>query len=712
MNQFTPNWYTIPEFAQVAPIFVYHKEQEDNPQPPKVPVNVHVLARSHYRFKRDQGKVILRISADDYYKLYINGRFVLQGPASAYPEAYYYNQVEITPYLSEGDNVLSLHLYYQGLINRVWNSGDGRFGVAAAVEDQTGNSQELSWKYKRSNAFKGETTGYDTQFLENFDSRLWDEDWNQPDYDDSLWEPMVPALWADYKLSCQPVKPLAVYEEEPKNIIKKREGWFLDLGREVTGALKITASGPEGGQIRILCGEELNEDGTVRYEMRCNCRYEETWTLREGICTLDPYDYKGFRYAMLVPDEGVEIQKVTAILRHYPLEDSSCQLESSSEALDKIFEICKNGVRLGTQEAYLDCPTREKGQYLGDSVVTARSQVWLSGTVEMLRKCIDQFARTKEICPGLMGVAPGSFMQEIGDFSLLWSQLLVLDYQFTGDKEFLRQYYPVAKGILEHFSRYAREDGLLEQVGDKWNLVDWPENLRDGYDFALSRPVVAPGCHNVINALYAGAAKTLNWIEKILGQEETVDWKKLKDSFVKAFYRPQFRLFADSETSNHSSLHSNIYPLFFKMVPEDGVDSICNYMIEKGLCCGVLISWFYLKGLAGAGRFEEVYQTIVNKSEHGWIQMLKEGATSCWEAWGKDQKWNTSFCHPWASAPISVFIEDVAGFIPDPEEKKGFRFEPHLPEELKELSLTIPFRGNSFTIQKKDGRIFLEENPR
>ena len=126
----------------------------------------------------------------------------------------------------------------------------------------------------------------------------------------------------------------------------------------------------------------------------------------------------------------------------------------------------------------------------------------------------------------------------------------------------------------------------------------------------------------------------------------------------------------------------------------------------------MLISWFYLKGLAGAGRFEEVYQTIVNKSEHGWIQMLKEGATSCWEAWGKDQKWNTSFCHPWASAPISVFIEDVAGFIPDPEEKKGFRFEPHLPEELKELSLTIPFRGNSFTIQKKDGRIFLEENPR
>ena len=83
-------------------------------------------------------------------------------------------------------------------------------------------------------------------------------------------------------------------------------------------------------------------------------------------------------------------------------------------------------------------------------------------------------------------------MQEIADFSLMWPQLLLTDYQFTGDKEFLRQYYPTAKGIIEHFRQYEREDGLLEQVGDKWNLVDWPENLRDGYDFDLSRPVVAP----------------------------------------------------------------------------------------------------------------------------------------------------------------------------------------------------------------------------
>ena len=40
-------------------------------------------------------------------------------------------------------------------------------------------------------------------------------------------------------------------------------------------------------------------------------------------------------------------------------------------------------------------------------------------------------------------------------------------------------------------------------------------------------------------------------------------------------------------------------------------------------------------------------------------------ATTCFEAWGKDQKWNTSLCHPWASAPISVLAEDILPAHPE-----------------------------------------------
>lgn len=708
MTEFKPIWYTIPEFTQIKPVCVYHKENESwKEELPKIE-NLHVLARVNLNIAEKKSMKI-RITADDYYKLYINGVYVGQGPAPSYPEHYYYNIMDITPFLREGKNVLAVHLYYQGLINRVWNSKDGRFGVACDIVSDGDDKIVPTWKYQISYAFSGDIIGYDTQFLENFDSRKWEESWNMLEYDDSKWNHMVCAPWADYCCTEQPVKMLDVYKKSPK--MQKREGntWFLDMGQEVTGALQIKAFGMENNKIIIRYAEECREDETIRYQLRCNCKYEEIWTLREGENVLEPYDYKGFRYAQLICEDGADILDIEAVIRHYPMKEELCTLESTHPYLDNIFSICKSGVKYGTQEGYLDCPTREKGQYLGDSIITAHSQIWLTGTVEMLRKCIDQFSHTSSICPGLMGVAPGAFMQEIADFSLLWSQLLMIDYQFIGDKAFLAKYYPTAKGVIEHFRQYAREDGLLEQVKDKWNLVDWPENLRDNYDFLLTRPVVANGCHNVVNALYVGAVKIFSCIEEILEIPISYDWKKLKDSYIKIFYCREKKLFTDSESSLHTSLHSNIYALYFGLYPEDAKSQIADFLLEKGFQCGVFMSYFYLKALAQVGRYQDVYRMLVNESQNGWVNMLREGATTCWEAWGKEQKWNTSLCHPWASAPIPILIEDIAGFMPNPEKLEGFYFEPHIPEEIEEFQMRIPFRGKSYIIEKKDGKTVLKD---
>ena len=74
--------------------------------------------------------------------------------------------------------------------------------------------------------------------------------------------------------------------------------------------------------------------------------------------------------------------------------------------------------------------------------------------------------------------------------------------------------------------------------------------------------------------------------------------------------------------------------------------------------------------------------------------------TACFEAWGKDQKWNTSLCHPWASGAIPLVIEELAGLRPDPGAEGGFRFEPHLPEELNGFTLQAPFRGRLLRVEK------------
>jgi len=710
---FCPHWYTIPEFAKNLPKQPYHREYECGPLSGSRISNLHILARSEYFILSEENEIqkyFLRITADDYYKVYVNGTYIGQGPAPAYPEKYYYNTYDITSELNAKitPNIIAVHLYYQGLVNRVWNSGEERIALAAEIlkksQDKVWHTP-LVWKYKKSEAYTGERIGYDTQFLENFDSRLWDKAWNQRECSSDGWSPMEKACWADYRLVPQPTKELLVYKKRAAVVKQTEENkWFIDAGEEVTGGLYLRAEGTAGKKIRLLFGEELTEDGMVRYEMRCGCKYEEIWTLADGECELEPFDYKGFRYALLEAEKGAALKEIQLSLRHYPLEESLCTLKTDDIRMEQIFSLCKNTVKYGTQEAYLDCPTREKGQYLGDAVITARSQVWLTGSTEMLRKCIDQFSQTAMVCPGLLAVAPGSVMQEIADFSLLWPELLMTDYFFTGDKKFLAQYYSVADGILNYFSKYAGQDGLLNQVAEKWNLVDWPENLRDNYDFSLTRPIVGLGYHNVINALYVGAVKTVSQIEEKLGYSPR-DWTALRDAYCRMFFREESGVFADSAVSSHASVHSNIYALYFGLVPKEHVETVADFLVKKGFCCGVMLSYYMLRALAQAGRYEEVYRLLVNEGEHGWVNMLRENATTCFEAWGKEQKWNTSLCHPWATAPISIIIEEIAGIKPAPQSASGYRCCPHIPESIKRFELKVPWKEGSLTVKKDNGKV-------
>ena len=650
MRKFNPIWYTSADFLNQDIQNVFHKESEKINIKSEIS-NYHILARSIVTHKKGE-TAILQITADDYYKLYINGSYVCQGPAPAYHSNYCYNELDISELLDDGENVLAVHLYYQGLINRVWQSADNRFGIGAML-----NGRNLKWKYIHTNAFSGHINGYDTEFAECFDSNLWYENWNAKDFDDSAFLPMQKNR-CDYSFVKQRAKILDVYEIKPK-IIKKTDDntYFIDVGFEIAGMLKIKAIGDRNDTVIIRCGEELNDDGTVRYKLRANCNYDEKWILADGECTYENYLYKGFRYVQ-IESENADITQIKIICRHYPFDDSYCTISTTDKKVDDIFILCKNTIKYSVQESYIDCPTREKGQYLGDAFIIAHSHLLLTGDTTLLEKCIDDFANSAQVCGGLMAVSPCSFMQEIADYSLLFGELLMLAYEHNQNKAFLRKYYDTAKSVILHFKQFERGDGLLNQVSDKWNLVDWPENLRDNYDFELTRPIVADGVHNVINAYYIGAIGTLNKIEKILGITPSFDFNALKNTYNAVFLKDN-NLFADSEKSNHCSLHSNVFALYFNLAPDYAKDTICDYIVKKGLSCGVYVSYFLLKSLAVQKRYDDVYDLLTNESEHGWMNMLKEGATTCFEVWGKEQKFNTSLCHPWATAPISIILEDL-----------------------------------------------------
>lgn len=655
------HWVCDPAFSALKPLPVFHKEHDENFTPlahQECLENIHTLFRQKFVITStdmEESAVYLDISADDYYKLYINGSFVTQGPANSYHFCYPYQHVNITNYLHEGENILALHVYYHGKICRSYNSGDHRQGLIAEI--WSGNRQLLGecWKCTRAAEYSSDhMIAYDTQFNEIIDNRKKIPDWKHKNYDDSSWEYAFLKEDDDHTFVLQEIPNLEFEVKYPVFIRKLPNGYLLDFGQELTGTFSMNALGQVGDEIGIYYGEELLTPDQVRSNMRCNCDYKDKLILAEGLNELDSFDYKCFRYVQLTTTSPVKLSNFRVDYRHYPFGHDITACPSEDALVKDIWEICKNAVMNCCQEAFLDCPHREKGQYLGDLTITAHSLYCLTGDTRLFKKALQDFANSTVICKGMMAVAPGNFMQEIADFSLLFPYQLLLYYKMTSDKAFLHSMLPVAEGIEAHFDTFQTENGLLENVKDKWNLVDWPKNLRDDYDFELKKPI-GDGCHNVINALYIGMKQCIEEIKELLDIPHLKESMKLRTAFQDAFFCKETGLFRDSLTSTHSALHSNVFACFYNLQPED--NKIALFIREKGLCCGVYTAYFLLFALLNMGEKELAYELIVNKSEHSWYQMLQDGATTAFEAWGKDQKWNTSLCHAWASAPIPILME-------------------------------------------------------
>ena len=649
------------DYENLKPIDVFHKEFS----PKSVEKNAEELCNRHTLFRRKAvlqttQNAILKITADDYFKLYINGEFVTQGPPPCYPQNYYYMEIDVAPYLKDGENVFAVHTYYQGLINRVWVSGDLRsmLWCELSLDGITVLATDESWLTATHTGYSScGVFGYETAFAERYDSGAPEIGFEKANFDDSLWQPACVYKHADYTLQKSPIQPLCVYAKSAVSTEQIGNVLRLDFGQEMVGTLTAKAKGRKGDKILLFYGEELNADGSVRFDMRCNCRYAEEWILSGGDDCLEQFDYKAFRYAEIHLPVGVELTEVQMLVRHYPFEKKAVY-ETNKEKLKAVLSLCENTIKYGTQEVFVDCPTREKGQYLGDVCVSGRAQCVLTGDTVLIKKAIVDFCNSAFICKGIMAVSTSSFMQEIADYSLLLPALVLWIYKRDKDEGFLRFTLPYIAGVYEYFMQYSQEDGLIEGVKEKWNLVDWPDNLRDGYNFPLSKPI-GQGKHNVLNAFWIGFLKAYQDICKILNETANLAIDKVEKSFINAFFNKETGLYCDAAEKSHSAVHSNVLPLLFDIgINENKKQRIVEYIYQKKLTSmGVYMAYFTLAALIKHGEREKAEQLATD--DEAWLNMIKEGATTTFEAWGKNQKWNTSLFHPWAVAPLIVFAKDT-----------------------------------------------------
>ena len=101
-----------------------------------------ILARKAFRLART-GQGTLKIAVDGSYRLFVNGEWVADGPARSWPEAFQYDEIDVSPYLLAGQNELAI-------IARHWQTGDfhtcpQQAGLLVQLDIRTEGRRRAGW---------------------------------------------------------------------------------------------------------------------------------------------------------------------------------------------------------------------------------------------------------------------------------------------------------------------------------------------------------------------------------------------------------------------------------------------------------------------------------------------------------------------------------------------------------------------------------------
>ena len=300
---------------------------------------------------------------------------------------------------------------------------------------------------------------------------------------------------------------------------------------------------------------------------------------------------------------------------------------------------------------------REKGFYLGDGCYTALTNMLLTNDDSMVRTLIDDAFSSSFITDTLVTCINCSLMQEIAEYPLILVSLIFWHYKYTKDIDYLRANYQKARLLMDAYKRNYEQDGLLRNL-DKWCVVEWPPNYQHGYDANLVQGTICEEAHVAINSYYIYAVRILNEIAKILSVEQYRDINPLLKAYYAAFYDESTATFRDSEKTLHKSLVANAFAYGFDLCPNADSEKRILQMLDEQEISSLSFFCTFPVMMRFAKNGDDTRLLKALSSDGTWSRMIREGASTTFEGWGKDTKWNTSLFHLTMSY-AAVFLCDI-----------------------------------------------------
>ncbi|MBB6270404.1 hypothetical protein HDF26_000831 [Pedobacter cryoconitis] len=684
---------------------------------------------------------LIHVTADNRYRLFVNGKPVCSGPARGDLFNWFYETIDIAPYLTEGENTIAA---------LVWNMGT--LAPVAQVSNQTaflvqGNSAtekmvntDASWKVKKSTAYTPCSLDNGERLKaymvvgpgDQVDGRQYAWDWEKTDYDDVSWSnaeeithpepigygtdnrwtlaPRSIPLFTEHLLRFLTIrrtngikvnqdfltgkKPLKV----PSN---QRLSILLDQKTMTAAYPELIISGGKGAKIKLTYSEALfdkqgdkgNRNEIDHKEIKGN--YDVFIPDGENNRKFRPLWFRAYRYVQLdimTADDPLILNDIYGMKTGYPLQ-MNATFSSNDPSLQEIWKTGWHTAQLCAGDLYYDTPYYEQLQYTGDSRIQALISLYTSGDDRLMRKAILDFyhSRTPE---GLtQGRYPSNRLQIIPTFSLFWISMVHDYWMHRRDDAFVKQFLPAINEINEWFR--SRVDQKKKMLGPLtwWNFVDW-----DNFNGWGTAPGADDGNSSILTLQYAYTLNQSAELFRAFDLAQQADAQEmlaleLSDHTYWYCYNPSNGLVADTPEQKSYSQHAGIWAILSGAVPIQEAQPLMQKILDdKSIGQVTFFYRFYLTQALKKAEMGDLYY----KELKPWRDMLKLGLTT----FAEKPEPTRSDCHAWSASPDYDFLATICGIMP---ESSGFRkilIKPALGE-LTEVSGSMPTPSGKVSVQFK-----------
>ncbi|HKJ67193.1 MAG TPA: family 78 glycoside hydrolase catalytic domain, partial [bacterium] len=414
---------------------------------------------------------------------------------------------------------------------------------------------------------------------------------------------------------------------KPKRLTRVApERYFVDFGKAAFGRVRITLSSSKNHQqVFIHLGEVPAGPDSIDRNPGGSRRYKKIpLTLQQGIHTytvrippderntgpnaIKMPEYTGevmpFRYCEIEGYSGeLHPSQIRQVVVHYPFNGQASSFWSSNQVLNDVWDLCKYSIKATSLTGIYIDGDRERIPYEADAYINQLAHYGVDREYTMARRS-HEYLITHPTWPTEW------IMHSV---LMAWE-----DYMYTGDPKSLEYYYEdlQAKTLIA----LKREDGListrtglvtdeeLESIhfdGELRDIVDWPHTgilgLNEG-EGGETDGYVFTDINTVVNAFHYRALILMSRIAEELGNQNDTEFysdqaAKVKASFNEKLLDDSKGYYVDGESTDHSSLHANMFPLAFGLVPEGYKDSVVQFIRSRGMACSVYGAQYLLDGL-------------------------------------------------------------------------------------------------------------------